>query len=340
MKTKFLWIAFVASAAMIAQVKAQVVRRGGGGVHAGAASHVAAAAPASVRPGGFSSFRSMPVRGFGRMTYPSQRYSSFRMRSVRSSVFRRPYIYSNRATFMRSREFTAATVNQRNYFPRVANYRNQPLTNLRSQPNGGSQSRSGNNHLRSDWRNHVFAQHPASWHPDWDRHSDHWWNGHRCHFFNGSWVIFSIGFYPWWPSWYYPGDYYYASGYPYYGYDYPYSYGYDPGYYDSGGYQGQMYYDQNSYPDQSEGYYDSSVYQSEVDTDQNGYQDYSNYMTVVAAQERLARQGYYHGETDGVLSPEMEKALKHYQITNGLRVTGNLDTETLTVMGLRKDASY
>ena len=340
MKTKFLWIAFVASAEMIAQVKAQVVRRGGGGVHAGAASHVAAAAPASARPGGFSSFRSMPVRGFGGMIYPSQRYSSFRMRSVRSSVFRRPYIYSNRATFMRSRQFTAATVNQRNYFPRVANYRNQPLTNLRSQPNGGSQSRSGNNHLRADWRNHVFAQHPASWHPDWDRHSDHWWNGHRCHFFNGSWVIFNIGFYPWWPSWYYPGDYYYASGYSYYGYDYPYSYGYDPGYYDSGGYQDQMYYDQNSYPDQSEGYYDSSVYQSEVDTDQNGYQDYSRYMTVVAAQERLARQGYYRGETDGVLSPEMQKALKHYQITNGLRATGNLDTETLTVMGLRKDASY
>jgi peptidoglycan hydrolase-like protein with peptidoglycan-binding domain len=63
-------------------------------------------------------------------------------------------------------------------------------------------------------------------------------------------------------------------------------------------------------------------------------------MTVVAAQERLARQGYYRGETDGVLSPEMQKALKHYQITNGLRATGNLDTETLTVMGLRKDASY
>src|SRR4029453_14260018 len=295
MKTKFLWIAFVASAEMIAQVKPQVVRRGGGGVHAGAASHVAAAAPASVRPGGFSSFRSLPVRGFGGMIYPSQRYSSFRMRSVRSSVFRRPYIYSNRATFMRSRQFTAATVNQRNYFPRVANYRNQPLTNLRSQPNGGSQSRSGNNHLRADWQNHVFAQHPASWHPDW--------------------VIFNIGFYPWWPSWYYPGDYYYASGYSYYGYDYPYSYGYDPGYYDSGGYQGQMYYDQNSYPDKSEGYYDSSVYQSKVDIDQNGYQDYSNYMTVVAAQERLARQGYYRGETDGVLSPEMQKALKHYQIT-------------------------
>jgi hypothetical protein len=45
MKTKFLWIAFLASAAIITQVKAQVVRRGGGGVHAGAAPHVAAAAP-------------------------------------------------------------------------------------------------------------------------------------------------------------------------------------------------------------------------------------------------------------------------------------------------------
>jgi hypothetical protein len=101
MKTKFLWIAFVASAAMIAQVKAQVVRRGGGGVHAGAAPHVAAAAPASARPGGFSSFRSMPVRGFGGMIYPSQRYSSFRMRSVRSSVspsalhlFQSRYLYA------------------------------------------------------------------------------------------------------------------------------------------------------------------------------------------------------------------------------------------------------
>jgi hypothetical protein len=77
MKTKFLWIAFVASAAMIAQAKADVIRRGGGGVHAGAAPHVAAAAPASVRPGGFSSFRSMPVRGFGGRIYPSQRRVAF-----------------------------------------------------------------------------------------------------------------------------------------------------------------------------------------------------------------------------------------------------------------------
>ena len=134
----------------------------------------------------------------------------------------------------------------------------------------------------------MFAQRSGNWHRDWDRHSDHWWNGHRCCFINGSWVIFNVGFYPWWP-WDYPDDYYYSNGIPY-----------------------------NGYSDESQ----------------------SNYSTVVAAQERLARQGYYHGETDGVLSPEMQKAVKRYQSTNGLRPTGYLDTQTLAVMGLRKSASY
>jgi hypothetical protein len=159
-------------------------------------------------------------------------------------------------------------------------------------------------------------------------------------------VIFSIGYDPWWPWAWYPPDYlaygspYSGYNYPYNGYDYPYSYDYQPGYYDSGDYQGQTYYDQDSYPDQSQGYYDSSVYQNEVDSDQNGDADYSAYAIVVAAQERLARQGYYRGETDGTFSPEMQKAVRNYQITNGLRATGYLDTQTLAVMGLQKSASY
>ena len=62
---------------------------------------------------------------------------------------------------------------------------------------------------------------------------------------------------------------YYAYGSLYYGNSYPYSYDYDPGYYDSGDYQGQMYYYQNAYPDQSQGYFDSSVYQAESYDDQN-----------------------------------------------------------------------
>jgi len=152
-------------------------------------------------------------------------------------------------------------------------------------------------------------------------------------------VIFNIGFDPWWPYWgYYPD--YYAYGSPYYGYDYPYSY--DPGYYDSGDYQAQTYYDQNSYPDQAQDYYDSSIYQTEADYDPNGYSDqsYSNYSTVVAAQERLAREGYYHGESNGALGPEMRQALRSYQRSHGLRMTGYLDTDTAATMGLPQGASY
>jgi hypothetical protein len=160
-------------------------------------------------------------------------------------------------------------------------------------------------------------------------------------------VIFNVGFYPWWP-WDYPDDYYSDGlpyngyGSPYSGYDVPDSYNYDPGYYNSGDYQGQMYYDQNSYPDQSQGYYDSSVYQTEADYDPNGDSDQSqpNSSIIVAAQERLAREGYYRGETDGALSPEMQKAVRRYQITNSLRPTGSLDSDTLAVMGLRKATSY
>jgi len=160
-------------------------------------------------------------------------------------------------------------------------------------------------------------------------------------------VIFSLGFSPWWPSYYpYDYDYFYDNGFPNdgygsstYGYDYQYPYNYPD--YNSGDDQGQMYYE-DSYPDQSQGYYDSGVYQTEVNDDPNGYSDKSQLAdsTVVAAQERLALQGYYRGETDGVLSAEMQKAIRRYQNTNGLRQTGDLDSDTLAVMGLSKGTSY
>jgi peptidoglycan hydrolase-like protein with peptidoglycan-binding domain len=103
-----------------------------------------------------------------------------------------------------------------------------------------------------------------------------------------------------------------------------------------------MYNDQTSYPDQSQGYYDSGVYQTQAYDDPNASTDESQSedSTIVAAQERLAYQGYYHGETDGVFTPEMQKALRRYQSTNGLRQTGYLDNDTLGVMGLTKGTSY
>lgn len=363
MKTKSLSVVLVASAAIIAQANPGPYRGGGGGTRGGAVAHRAPAAHAPVRAGGFSSFHPMPTRSFaGGMAYPRQRYSSFGMRSYRPTGFRQPSIYPNGVTITRSGPYTAATIGQpsQGRFPRYANYRSPASTSVWNQRNTGNQFRNGNafrngnNRLRGDWQNHVFGQQSGDWHRDWDRHGDHWWNGHRCCFINGSWVIFNVGFYPWWPS-YYPDDYYYDNGFPYdgygsstYGYNNPYSYDSQPGYYDSGNYQGQMYYDQNAYPDQngypdqSQNYYDSSVYQTEAYYDPNGNSDqsYSNYSTVVAAQERLAREGFYHGESNGAFSPEMRQALRRYQSSHGLNMTGYLDRDTLGAMGLQRGASY
>jgi len=342
MKIKLLWVALLASAAIIAQANAGDYRARGGGFHGSAVAHTAPAARAPARPRGFSSMHSMPNRSFGgRMIYPGKRYSSLAMRPSQRAAFRRPIIYSSRVTFTRSGPFTAASISQANRFPRFANHRNPAATSVWNQPNSGSQLRNGNNHLRGDWQKHVLAQRSGDWHRGWDRHSDHWWNGHRCCFINGTWVIFAVGFNPWWQYSWYPDDYNYGYGYPYNDYTYPKSDDYDPTYYNSGDYQGQMYYDQNGYPDQTDGYYDSGVYQRESYYDQTGDSDQSESNSIIAAaQERLARQGYYRGETDGVVSPEMQKAVKGYQITNGLRATGYLDTDTLAVMGLQKSANY
>ena len=349
-----------------------------GASHRGAVARSAPAVHAPMRPGGVSSFRSTPMRSHGsRPFYSGQRNSSFGMRSSPSFAYRRPS-YSSRGSFTRSGPYTVATIPQRNRVAPFANRRNPAVTRVWNQRNTGTQFRNGNNlrnannfrngnnlrnannlrngnnlrnrdnHLRRDWQKHVFGHRSGGWHRDWNRNCDHWWNGHQCSFINGSWVIFNLGFSPWWPS-YYPDDYYYYYGFPNdgygsstYGYDYPNSYNYDPGNYDSGDYQGQMYYDQNSYPDQSQGYYDSGVYQTQAYDDPNAYNDESQSedSTIVAAQERLARQGYYRGETDGVLSPEMQKAIRRYQNTNGLRQTGYLDSDTLAVMGLSKTTSY
>jgi hypothetical protein len=313
-------VALVASAVTIAQANPGGVHTVTGTSHRGAVVRSVPAVHAPMRPGGVLSFRSTPMRSYGsRPSYSGQRHASFGMRSSPSSAYRRPF-YSSRGSFTRSGPYTVATIPQPNRVAPFANRRNPAVTrvwnhrnigtqfrngnNLRNANNlrtgnnlrnvrNASHVRNGNNHLRRDWQKHVFAHRSGDWHRDWDRHGDHWWNGHRCSFINGSWVIFNLGFSPWWP-WYYPDDYYYDNGFPNdgygsstYGYDYPYSYNYDPGYDNSGDYQGQMYYDQNGDPDQSQGYYDSGVYQTQTYDDPNAYSDESQSedSTIVAAQE-------------------------------------------------------
>ena len=206
---------------------------------------------APMRAGGISSFHSTPMRAYGsRLLYSGQRYSSFGMRSSPSSAYRRPYISSSRGSFTRSGPYTVATIPQRNRVAPFANHRNPAVTsawnqrntatqfrsgnnlwsgnNLRNpnnfrngnnrrignNPRNGNNVRNGNNRLRANWQKHVFAQRSGDWHRDWDRNCDHWWNGHQCCFINGSWVIFNVGFYPWWPSYYPDNYYYYDYGFP------------------------------------------------------------------------------------------------------------------------------
>lgn len=232
---------------------------------------------------------------------------------------------SPRATEFRSRVINPNTGSGSLAANRFAGGNNVRGNNLQRFQNGGGQFRNGlnqtrtggGNALRSNWRNHVFAQHSANWQRGWARNRDHWWHGHRCHFFNGSWVIFDIGFSPYW--WGYPYDYYY--GYPYgYGY-YPYGYNYGYGYNDSGVYDNQPAYDQ-SYDQSYSGGYDQSANSS-----------------VAAAQDKLAQEGFYRGQIDGVLGPETRHAIVRFQSSRGLRVNGELTSETLGAMGLREYAN-
>lgn len=55
---------------------------------------------------------------------------------------------------------------------------------------------------------------------------------------------------------------------------------------------------------------------------------------IVDAQTTLARGGYFRGEIDGVLGPNMEFSLRAYQSRFGLTLTGHLDLETLAALDL------
>ena len=307
MKTKFYWLALLASAAMIAQANAGGHHGGGGG--GGSGGSVAVSGPSnSGRSGAVSSVRSMPMHSLngGRMIYWGQRFSSASLYSPSSTAIRQHY--ANPHASIRSRQIAHENIS--NSSARSSNG-NRTISHVSRARNGAAQVKNGNATLRADWRNHVFAQRSTNWQRNWDRRGDHWWHGHRCHFVNGSWVIFDLGFYPW-DTFLYPYGNYYGYGY------YPYSYGYDPGYYDSYGYQDEEYYGANS----------DDVTVRSADS------------IVANAQEELAQQGYYRGEIDGILGPEMSRAIARFQSNQGLRVTGVLTRDTVNALGLRQVAVY
>src|SRR5438105_11922293 len=290
MKTKFYWVALLASAAMIAQAKAGGHNRGGGGEGFALAGHPASAHAAA------PTFRSARCGNFGggRYSAPVTRFSS----SYAPTTLCQQRLVGSDRTF--SRQFATGTANRRCEGSRIANDRETRFTRRRNDFRNRFQNLGSN-----IGREHVFARRSADWHRDWDRRHDHWWHGHRCQFVNGFWFIYDTGFYPY--------DYWYPYGYGYYASDY-YSYGYDPGVYED---SGVNYYGQDAYPS-SEQYADS---------------------TVAPVQEQLARQGYYRGEIDGIFGAETRRAVVRYQSDQGLRVTGNLNADTLRALGLPRVAS-
>src|SRR5215472_906359 len=255
MNTNFRWFTVaVLSAVAVLPVRAQVqvqntnVRSGNGVIY------VRAARPAPPRSFAGSSFHPAPVR---RPMFNAARIQNINGAQRVGSIGPRP-------TFQPPQRFVAPNLGNQQSATASETLNLNLATNRIASSNPAPQDTSSNQqlpqtnnstHATGSGRNHVFAQRSANWHSDWDHNHDHWWHGHLCHFVNNTWIIFEIGFYPWW-SYGYPYDYGY---YPYsygsygsspYGYDpYGYSYGYNLGYY-TDGQNGDVYYDNGQYDNQ------------------------------------------------------------------------------------------
>ncbi len=62
----------------------------------------------------------------------------------------------------------------------------------------------------------------------------------------------------------------------------------------------------------------------------------NNTNVVQAAQQQLQAEGMYSGAIDGVMDGKTASALRNYQRQNGLQVTGTLNKETLTSLGVSR----
>jgi len=59
-----------------------------------------------------------------------------------------------------------------------------------------------------------------------------------------------------------------------------------------------------------------------------------NATQVQAAQHALERAGYHPGNATGSIDPPTRDALVQFQRANGLRATGDLDSSTMSTLGL------
>ena len=58
-----------------------------------------------------------------------------------------------------------------------------------------------------------------------------------------------------------------------------------------------------------------------------------------AVQQQLKDQGFFYGAVDGRGGEETAAAIRRYQIRNGLKVTGQLNDETLHALGMARESA-
>ncbi|HET6888992.1 MAG TPA: peptidoglycan-binding domain-containing protein [Candidatus Udaeobacter sp.] len=317
MKTKFYWVALLASAALIGQAQGGG-NHGGGGMGGGfsGGGHVSGGGGrAGPIGGGFrgaspafgGAGRSFGVAsrgggvGFGMPHYQRPVYLNGRVaRSVTSSI-------SARAAASRPQNRFSSTRNAVGQRPAAAF--NRPANALAAHSPGTAAHRGLNG--RTD---HIAERHDSNWHRDWDRRHAHFFHNRFFVFDNGFWCGLDDGFSPWDYLPYYAGDYY------------PYDYYTDVQPYDNTA-------PASAYP---YGYY-TGVQPDYNAADANGAPVPDP--TVEATQERLAQLGYYNGPVDGIFGPTTRDAVANYQIDNQLDVTGSLSPDTLQSLGVPPGAN-
>lgn len=57
--------------------------------------------------------------------------------------------------------------------------------------------------------------------------------------------------------------------------------------------------------------------------------------TDASVQRALSQRGYYNGSIDGAIGPESRRSIARYQRDNGLRSSGNIDSNLLQSLGLQ-----
>src|SRR5438874_12597295 len=155
MKTKFYWVALLASAALIAQAKAGGHHGGGGGGGFGGVGHAA--------PGGggarVSSFGSRGSFGGGHFMAPGPRFSSYRSPMA---FHQQRFGGSDRASALaRSRHFGTGMASRRFDTPRTFNQRENRLARNANNLRNRFESQGSN-----AARQHLFARRSAACHRD------------------------------------------------------------------------------------------------------------------------------------------------------------------------------